>query len=87
MERRRGTDRRQTHMFVSEERRTGPFDRRGAEGRHRERMREVRQIERINAYKAKERAERTKPPLLTKKRVAVLALALLVVIVAVILAG
>ena len=86
MERRQGADRRQMHVFVSEDRRTGPFDRRGAAGRQHERMQEKQAIERIRAYKEKDKADRKTAPRLTRKQVTYLSLALLIILVIVILA-
>ena len=87
MERRQGADRRQMHMFVSQDRRSGPFDRRGAAGRQHERMQERQAIERIRAYKEKDRADRKTAPLLTRKQVVYLSLTLLIILVIVILAS
>ena len=78
MERRKITDRRQEHIFVSEDRRSGPFDRRDKGHRLREIEEERQKIERIRAFKAKDRAASSaSPPLFTTKRLVWMGLALL----------
>lgn len=54
MERRKTPDRRKIHTFFSDERRTGPFDRRNADARHRERVEEMKKIKEIRDYKEKD---------------------------------
>ncbi|BBO75880.1 hypothetical protein DSCW_32970 [Desulfosarcina widdelii] len=82
MERRKITDRRHKHIFVSEDRRSGPFDRRDKGHRRQEIEEEREKIERIRAFKAKDRAaSSTSPPLFTKKRVVWMGLAILVLVV------
>ena len=81
MERRKAKDRRQVHVFVSEDRRDGPFDRRDDETRRRERERERAKIEKIRAYKQKDKAPAR--PMVTKKRMMVVGIVLLVWVAAV----
>ena len=78
MERRKGADRRQVHVFVSNDRRNGPHDRRGDEFRRRERAREREKIERIQAFKEKAKAPSSAAPMITKKRLLCVGLAILV---------
>lgn len=85
MERRQTEQRREIHVFVSDERREGPYDRRGAGTRRLQRARERQKIERIRAFKEKGKASLPAPPLITKKRLVYLGLALLVIVVAVLL--
>ena len=68
-------------MFVSNERRTGPFDRRGAAMRHREREMEIRKIKQLRRYKEKDRATPSAEPLLTRKRLTLLGLALVLIVI------
>lgn len=72
-------------MFVSDERRTGPFDRRGADTRRLEREREIRKIEEIRSYKAKNSAPPPAEPLLNRKRLTFLGLALVLIVIAVLM--
>ncbi|MBC2711960.1 MAG: hypothetical protein HGJ94_13515 [Desulfosarcina sp.] len=85
MERRETEDRRQVHMFVAQERRDGPYERRGDATRRRERKQEREKIERIRAFKEKKKASLPVTPVMTKKRWVYLGLALLVIVVAVFL--
>ena len=85
MERRKGEDRRQVHVFVSEDRRDGPFERRDDETRRREREREREKIERIRAFKHKDKAPLPARPMITKKRMMVVGIVLLVLVAAVLL--
>ena len=85
MERRKGEDRRQTHVFVSDDRRDGPYERRDDEARRQERERERKKIERIRAFKEKDKAPAPVAPLITKKRLIFLGLVLLVFVVAILL--
>jgi hypothetical protein len=78
MERRKISDRRKVHMFVFEEQRTGPHDRRGAESRRLERAREMEKVKRIQAFKEQDRASATpSAPVITKKQLVYIGLALL----------
>ena len=81
MERRKGEDRRQVHVFVSEDRRDGPFERRDDETREREREK----IERIRAYKQKDKAPLPTRPMITKKRMIVVGIVLLAWVAAMLL--
>jgi hypothetical protein len=82
MERRKTADRRQEHIFVSEDRRSGPFDRRDKVHRRRDIEEEREKIERIRAFKAKDRAASSaSPPLFTRKRLVWMGLALLGLVV------
>ena len=85
MERRKTDKRRQVHMFVSDDRRDGPYERRDDEARRREREREKEKIDRIRAFKEKGNVPPSATPMITKKRLAYIGLALLVVAVAVML--
>jgi hypothetical protein len=79
MERRKTAERRQEHIFVSEDRRSGPFDRRHKSHRRRDIEEEREKIERIRAFKARDRtASSASPPLFTKKRLAWMGLAILI---------
>ena len=83
MERRKAEARRQVHMFVSDDRRDGPYERRDDEARRWERERERKKIERIRAFKEKDNVPLSATPMITKKRLVYIGLALLVVVVAV----
>ena len=85
MERRKAEDRRQVHVFVSDDRRDGPYERRDDEARRREREREKKKIERIRAFKAKDNAPAQATPMMTKKRLIYIGLALLVIAVVIML--
>ncbi len=85
MERRKTDKRRQVHMFVSDDRRDGPYERRDDEARRREREREKEKIDRIRAFKEKDNVPPSATPMITKKRLVYIGLALLVVAVAVML--
>ena len=80
MERRKSADRRQDHVFVSNDRRTGPFDRRSSKSRREEIAAERAKIARIQAYKAKDKAADSAQPLFTPRRMAFLGLALLILV-------
>ena len=54
MERRKTPDRRKVHMYISKERRTGPFDRRNADVRRRERAEELKKIQSLRQFKNSE---------------------------------
>ncbi len=82
MERRATADRRLVHVFVSDERRNGPYERRGADIRHLERERERKKIERIRAFKEKGQPSPPATPVITKKRLIYVGLALLIIVVA-----
>ena len=85
MERRRIPDRRKTHMFFSDERRTGPFDRRNADARRRERAQEIAKIKKIREYKEQDVVGMTPSttPTITRKRLA--AVGLIVLLLAIVL--
>ena len=83
MERRKTEDRRQVHVFVSDDRRDGPYERRDDEARRLEREREREKIKRIRAFKEKDKAPPSVAPMITKKRLVYIGLALLVIAVAV----
>lgn len=85
MERRKSEDRRQVHVFVSDDRRDGPHERRDDEARRRERERERKKIERIRAFKEQDNAPLPATPIITRKRLVYIGLALLVFVVAVML--
>ena len=85
MERRKTDDRRQVHIFVSDDRRDGPYERRDDETRRREREREREKIIRIRSFKEKDNLPLPATPMITKKRLVYIGLALLVVAVAVML--
>ena len=85
MERRKTDNRRQVHMFVADDRRDGPFERRDDETRRREREREREKIDRIRAIKEKNNVPPPATPMITKKRLVYIGLALLVVVVALML--
>ena len=82
MERRQTAERRQEHIFVSDDRRSGPFDRRQKSHRRRDIEEEREKIERIRAFKARDRAASSEsPPLFTKKRLVWMGLAILGLVV------
>lgn len=54
MDRRKLPDRRKVHVFVANERRTGPSDRRNADARRRERAEEREKINQIRRFKDKD---------------------------------
>jgi hypothetical protein len=85
MERRKTENRRQVHLYVADDRRTGPFDRRGDDIRRRERMQEREKIERIRAFKEKDTSTPTDTPTMTKKRLVFACLVLLVIVAALML--
>ena len=85
MERRKTDDRRQVHIFVSDDRRDGPYERRDDETRRRERERERQKIESIRSFKEKDNVPPPATPMITPKRLIYIGLALLVVAVAVML--
>ena len=82
MERRQTAQRRQVHLFVADERRVGPHDRRKANLRLVDLERERAKIERIRAFKEKDQAEPTGTSLFSKNRLVYLGLVLAVVLVA-----
>ena len=51
MERRKTEDRRQFHVFVADDQREGPYERRDDDARRWEREQEKAKIERIRAFK------------------------------------
>lgn len=85
MERRKTPDHRKVHMFVSNERRKSPHDRRGTDTRRLQRDREREKIESIRAFKDKDNASSPVAPLITKKRLVYFCLGLLIIVVAVFL--
>lgn len=85
MERRTTATRRQEHLFVADDRRKGPYDRRGDDARRLERVREREKIERIRAFKTKGKAVPPDTLTITKKQLVYVGLALLVIVVAVVL--
>lgn len=85
MERRKSPDRRREHVFVSQDRRQGPYDRRGVEARLRTGRREREKIERIRAFKKKEPAVSPAPGLLTGRRLVTAALIVLILVAAILL--
>ena len=82
MERRVTGDRRQAHVFVADDRRSGPFDRRNASSRLQAREAERAKIERIRAFKHKDQTAPEKAPLFTKQRLIFLGVALLIIVTA-----
>ena len=85
MERRTGDSRRQHHAFVSDDRRDGPYERRGDDVRRRERELEREKIEKIRAFKEKDNIPSPGPPIITRQRLIYLGIAMLVVVIAVFL--
>lgn len=82
VERRQLADRRKVHIFVSDERRKGPFDRRGAESRRLSQVREREKIEKFQSFKKQQEASApTASPMLTKKQLFIVGLALLLLVV------
>lgn len=82
VERRTLADRRKVHMFVSEERRKGPHDRRGAEQRRRERTLEREKIEKIQSFKEKKKLPASPAsPVITKKLLVCIGLTLLLLVI------
>ncbi|WP_372679320.1 hypothetical protein [Desulfosarcina sp.] len=82
MERRKADDRRQVHVFVSDDRRDGPYERRDDDARRRERERERKKIERIRSFKEKDKAPSPATPMITKKRLMVVGGVVLVLLAA-----
>lgn len=82
MERRKAEDRRQVHVFVSDDRRDGPHERRDDEARRLERERERKKIERIRAFKEKDNAPLPAAPMITRKRLMVVGVVVLVLLAA-----
>ncbi|MEE4112013.1 MAG: hypothetical protein V2I40_04310 [Desulfobacteraceae bacterium] len=80
MERRKAEARRQVHVFVSDDRRDGPYERRGDETRRRERERERKKIERIRSFKEKDKAHAPVAPMMTGKGLTVVGIVLLVLV-------
>jgi len=80
MEKRKKVDRRQDHLFVSDDRRTGPYDRRSPALGREEIEAEREKVERIRAFKAKDRSTPSAQPLFTPKRLVFLGLALLLLV-------
>ncbi len=82
MERRKTDKRRKVHMFVSDDRRDGPYERRDDETRRREREREREKIERIRSFKEKDNVPSPATPMITKKRLIYVGMVVLVLLVA-----
>lgn len=82
MERRQTAERREVHLFVGDERREGPHDRRSSGKKHVDREREQAKIERIRAFKEKDKAASQETPRFSKKRLIYLGVALLIILVA-----
>ena len=82
MERRQAEARRQVHVFVSKDRRDGPYERREGEARRRERERERKKIESIRAFKEKDKAPAPAAPMITQKRLIYVGMVVLVLVVA-----
>ncbi len=85
MERRKAEARRQVHVFVSDDRRDGPYERRDDEARRGERERERKKIARIRAFKEKDKAPPPATPVITQKRLIYIGLALLAIVFAIML--
>ena len=85
MERRETADRRQDHLYVANERRSGPHDRRNASTRQREREAERAKIEKIRAFKQKDQSASRGKPLFTTQRLLILGGILLVILIALLL--
>lgn len=84
MERRQTAERRQVHLFVAEDRRKGPYDRRKANLRLVDLEKERAKIERIRAFREKDKNkhEPAKAPLLSTKRLIYVGLVLVIVLAA-----
>ncbi|MCB2148818.1 MAG: hypothetical protein KQI81_20225 [Deltaproteobacteria bacterium] len=85
MERRKTEDRRQVHVFVADDRRDGPYERRNDDARRWEREQERAKIARIRAFKEKNKASPSTSPMIPKKQLVYIGLALLVIAVVIIL--
>lgn len=83
MERRKTEDRRHVHAFVADDRRDGPYERRDKDARRWEREQERAKIERIRAFKGKDKTSPSASPMVATKRWVYIGLALLVIAVAV----
>lgn len=83
MERRKISDRRKMHSFFSDERRTGPFDRRNADARHRERAEEMKKIQEIRGYKEKGASHPTPAATLSSRHKQLVAVGLVLLLVAI----
>ena len=79
MERRKTEDRRQVHAFVADDRRDGPYERRDDDARRWEREQERAKIERIRAFKEKDKSSPSASQMITTKRLVYIGLALLVI--------
>lgn len=84
MERRKIPDRRKVHMFFSDERRAGPFDRRNADAKRRERAEEMQKIKEIRKFKEKAAIPATPAatPKLNQKQLIAVGLALVLLAIA-----
>jgi hypothetical protein len=85
MERRKTEDRRQVHVFVADDQREGPYERRDDDARRLKREQEKAKIERIRAYKEKDKASPSASPMITKQRLIYIGLSLLVIAVVIML--
>jgi hypothetical protein len=86
MERRKIADRRKLHMFFSDERRTGPFDRRNADARRRERAQEMEKIKKIRQFRENETPPASSArPILTRTQLVAVGLALLLLAIVLVL--
>jgi hypothetical protein len=83
MERRKISDRRKVHMFFSHERRSGPFDRRNADARRRERAEEMQKIKEIRKFKEKETLSAPPAATYNLKRKQLIAVGLALVLLAI----
>lgn len=85
MEKRKAEQRRQIHMFVADDRRNGPYERRDDDARRRERAHQLEKIERIRSFKDEDQTSPPVTPMITTKRVVYFGMALLAILVAVFL--
>lgn len=83
MERRKLADRRRMHVFVSDERRTGPFDRRNADARRRDRAEEMKKISEIRKFKEEEASRPVPASATTPRRKQLLVLGIVVLLLAI----
>ena len=82
MERRRIADRRKMHLFVAEERRTGPHDRRGAHKKRQAWQREREKVEKIKDYRTTpRRTAHSAPRRITNLQFFIVGLALILLVV------
>jgi hypothetical protein len=83
MERRKIPDRRQQHTFFSDDRRSGPFDRRNADARLWERAQEMEKIKQIREYKERDVASSTPSAtsMFTPRRLVAIGVAVLLLVI------